>query len=333
MNCKKCGAPLNEGDVFCQNCGTKVEKTQNNIEHHNKQHVNNNGENNKQMNNGPMNNGSMHNNAPMNNGPMYNNAPINYAPMYNNAPMNNGPMYNNSTMNNESMYNIPSMNNGPMYNNQAMNNGNMYGNSNGYYQKPKSGGIGIFAIVGAILVLGIGILVYFLLKPGNESTTPVISQNNSYTVNLGGYTFRVPNEYVSEVDTDGLLLGDSGNTWMGSIQIVDSNYTDVKSKLDEVKANIEASGYIVNEASIKTIAGTEVLAYTVSYAGTVSVVGYAKLDSSHIIACIGANVNNTADYDVLSKTIAVGLTGKPASSRGITIGGNLDLANLFKPAQ
>ena len=326
MNCKKCGAPLNDGDVFCQNCGAKVEEMQNhNHEHHNaKQHMNENNE----RNNEPMNNnGQEFNNGSMNNGPMYNNQPMN------NGPMNNGPMYANQPMNNGPMYNNPPMNNGPMYNNQPMNNGPMYGNPNGYYQQPKTGGMGIFAVIGVILLIGIGVLVYFLLKPGSDVNPPVVSKNDSYTANFKGYTFRIPNDYISEVKAEVLAFGDKGNTWAGGVELISGTYGNAKTKMDEIRSNMQSMSYVVNDASIKTISNKEVIAFDVTYAGSRKIIAYAKLDSSHVFGFSAVSVNNTADYNVLGKVVAVGFTATPSSANSIAVDDGVNISALFEPAQ
>ena len=84
MNCKKCNAPLNDGDMFCKNCGTRVVIDE----------MNNREEQNVEPNNQPMNSQSMNYEQPMNN-----------------QPMNYGPMYNNPNNYNQQYYQPPKSNN------------------------------------------------------------------------------------------------------------------------------------------------------------------------------------------------------------------------------
>lgn len=97
MNCPMCGAPLNDGDQMCTNCGTRRSEM-----------------------------------GPAYNRPAQNSRTGGYGGNYGNTGYNNGGNYGNTGYNNGSNYGNTGYNNGSNYGNTGYNDGSNYGNTNSY---------------------------------------------------------------------------------------------------------------------------------------------------------------------------------------------------------
>lgn len=247
MNCKKCGAPILEGDQFCKGCGAAV----------NEQNAQNNIESNPNTFNNV--------NQPMNMG----------------QPMNN---YNNGTT-----YQ-------PSYPTQQKNNSTKY----------------ILIGIGAVILIGIVILIFILTgKKGtvtnpnedlNNGGTTVVNNTSTYKVNFSNFTFNIPNDYVYTTKNNMMLLSDSSGTWAAAVGVLDgASYSQLFINKNSIQKSLISNGYSSSAAVEKTLKGRSFITVETSKNNNNVLVAYSDAGMNMIFGVEIYTVNNDYDYNVLEK--------------------------------
>lgn len=233
MNCKKCGAPLSNEDVFCKNCGTPVN------------------DNSAVQNQNMMNNGKMYSNVTSNpvNVDMTNNMGANNV---NSVPNNQGVANNslngnisNQQMNYGNYMNTAMPNNMPNQNPVSTN-----GVVNDADKKKKT--MLIAGIAGAIVVVVLAVILTTnnIKNPnkdnnagnnsgnnngsevnngsgtnngGSTTVVPTPSSTSTYKVKYANFTFNIPDNMLYQVTDSELMLGDEDETWVAELVIIGSN--------------------------------------------------------------------------------------------------------------
>lgn len=341
MNCVKCGAPLMETDLFCKNCGEKVNKV-NNVNnnnnygnhHNNNQHVNSSNtlknevnENNNVINqNDQMNT----NNANVNNGPTFNNGPIG-STIYEGNPFNNAqpnnyqmPMYNyNNGYNNQPMYNQGNQNNGLKY---------------------------ALIAVGAIILIVIVVLlvvVFGLLgkddgngknnvgtNAGNNSggnNSGLVNNTSTYQVNFKNFVFNIPTEMVHKFEGDSLVLGDKEGTWLTYVEIGEATYNQMLAKKSQLPSLYRQQGYTASTVNERTLSGKEFMTMEVSKSSYNMLLGITKANNRYVFITSTANAYNEFDYNILSDISKIlGNATYNSSSNSINAFEKIETDILFK---
>lgn len=278
MNCKKCGAPILEGDQFCKGCGAAVneQNAQNNIES-NQNNFNN---VNQQMNMS----------QPMNN---YNNG-TSYQPSYQ-----------------------PSQNNSTKY---------------------------ILIGIGAVILIGLVILIFILTGKKETVTTPnenlnnggttVVNNTSTYKVNFSNFTFNIPNDYIYTTQDNVMLLTDSSGSWAVGITIIDGAYSKLLINKNSLQKNFEKDGYTSNAAVEKTIKGRAFITTEISKSGNNMLTAYSDAGMNMIFTLVIYTTNNNYDYDILEKVADILNDAKyNATSNSITTTETIDFNMVKELAQ
>lgn len=258
MNCKKCGAPILEGDQFCKGCGAAVneQNAQNNIE---------------------------------SNPNTFNNA---------NQPMNN---YNNGTTYQPS-YPTPQKNNSTKY---------------------------ILIGIGAVILIGIVILIFILTGKKETVTNPnenlnnggttVVNNTSTYKVNFSNFTFNIPNDYVYTTQNNMMLLSDNSGSWAVGITIIDGSYSQLFINKNSLQKTLKNGGYTSSAAVEKTIKGRSFITTEISKNGNNMLAAYSDASMNKIFTLVIYTVNNNYDYNVLEKVADILNNAKyNATSNSIT---------------
>lgn len=270
MNCKKCGSPLNENDLFCKSCGTAT----NEISVPNTNPVGN-----DMKYSSPTNNMSSPIGQPMNS--------------YMNNGMNNGNAWTNG-------YNAQ-----PIYNQMPQkNNGNakfiiigiiiavaifagiiivgMFSDDN----ETSSGGTSI----------------------NNGSPSQV--SDSTYSVKFKGFTFKIPTNLVYETESDSIVLSDEEGTWVSYIEVIEGSYSQILANKSRIQGIYQQMGYTSSTAVEKTIGGMSFITLELSISGTNALLGLAKANSMNIFGITTYNIDNEYDYKLLETVSSILKTAK-----------------------
>lgn len=231
------------------------------------------------------------------------------------TPVNNVSVQNNNESLNvqqESNYRQPNMQQSAVqqpswaggYNGQAINQASR--NSNTKFI--------IIGIIVAVVVVGaiIGGAVAFSVlgnkkinnsEPKESEVTLVNNDNNNknsnYTVKFKGFTFKIPTNFVYEVQTNALLLGDEEGTWASYVEIVEGSYNQLLSRKGQFQSTYQSMGYTSSAAVEKTIGGMPFITIEISKSGTNTLLGLTKANSMNLFGVTIYNIDNEYDYKLL----------------------------------
>lgn len=317
MNCKKCGAPLSNEDVFCKNCGTPVN------------------DNSAVQNQNMMNNGKMYSNVTSNpvNVDMTNNMGANNV---NSVPNNQGVANNslngnisNQQMNYGNYMNTAMPNNMPNQNPVSTN-----GVVNDADKKKKT--IMIAGIAGAIVVVVLAVILTAnnIKNPnkdnnagnnsgnnngsevnngsgnnngsgsnngGSNTVAPTPSNTSAYKVKYEDFTFNIPDNMLYEVASYALKIGNEEQTWVAELAMYERNFENLKGTINQIQGKLQNSGMQASAAELKKIGNSEFITVEAVESGSNFLVAYGKLNSMYVVTIMIYNEDNTYDYDALNK--------------------------------
>lgn len=317
MNCKKCGAPLSNEDVFCKNCGTPVN------------------DNSAVQNQNMMNNGKMYSNVTSNpvNTDMVNNMGANNV---NSVPNNQGVANNslngnisNQQMNYGNYMNTAMPNNMPNQNPVSTN-----GVVNDADKKKKT--MLIAGVVGAIVVVVLAVILTTnnIKNPnkdnnagnnsgnnngsevnngsgnnngsgsnnsGSNTVAPTPSNTSAYKVKYEDFTFNIPDNMLYEVESYALKIGNEEQTWVAELAMYERNFENLKGTINQIQGKLQNSGMEASAAELKKIGNSEFITVETAESGSNFLVAYGKLNSMYVVTIMIYNEDNTYDYDALNK--------------------------------
>ena len=342
MNCQKCGSPLVPGDKFCKTCGSAIDA----MPEQNAMMGQNNGQMNQMAN--PMPVEQPMNNQPAGNHPlMMNQADLNVNAMSNNfnqmnndvngaqapqetstffggalnneqpAPMNMG--MSDNMMNNQipQPMNIP--NAMPSLHQMPTNNGQMGA------MTPKGNNTGKFVAIAVVVVAIIaGILVFGNMNLGGKEVGKggeTEKEVPTYTVNVNGFSFKVPQTYIYEISNGYLMFTDESDEWIIRISVQKASFETLKTNKEQLKVAAEKRGYIATNPVVKKINGVELIEFNFEASSLKYNAAYAKLNSMYIATIEGFNQENTYDEEILKRATAI---VKTAEYTGETV--NMEIA-------
>lgn len=346
MNCKKCGAPLSNEDVFCKNCGTPVN------------------DNSAVQNQNMMNNGKMYSNVTSNpvNVDMTNNMGANNV---NSVPNSQGVANNslngnisNQQMNYGNYMNTAMPNNMPNQNPVSTN-----GVVNDADKKKKTMLIAGFA--GAIVVVVLAVILTTnniknsdknnnagnnsgnnngsevnngsgTNNGGSNTVVPTPSSTSTYKVKYANFTFNIPDNMVYQVTDSELMLGDEDETWVAELVISDGSFNKLKSNMGQLQGLFNQNGFDAKPAELKNIGTSEFITLEMLNGGINYLSAYTKMNSMKLAWIVYHNAENTVDYDALTKINDI-ITTATYSEQSTNITGsskiNLDNGTIFNLAQ
>ena len=262
-HCVKCGANLEEQDKFCPNCGTPVQRGNNNE--------------------GGMQTNTYHYERPTNQ-PKTNYGSQNHGQSYQNTNQSGGigkvvviillimaviasigfviyAITSTSGKNNDSNMKEKS-NNSSISSSNSNNNGSSTSSTN------------------------------------SGNMTPVTNQQtSSYKVNYGGFKLYIPDDLIYEMDytNKAINIGDASSTWVSQLAIQQVPFKNFKQNKSQIKAvldellNNEAK---VSSATIETIEGVEFIIAEVNAGGMNVCIGLAELNSMYSACMVIMNEEN-----------------------------------------
>lgn len=346
MNCKKCGAPLSNEDVFCKNCGTPVN------------------DNSAVQNQNMMNNGKMYSNVTSNpvNVDMTNNMGANNVNSVSNSQgvANNSLNGNisNQQMNYGNYMNTAMPNNMPNQNPVSTN-----GVVNDADKKKKT--ILIAGIAGAIVVVVLAVILTTnniknsdknnnagnnsgnnngsevnngsgTNNGGSNTVVPTPSSTSTYKVKYANFTFNIPDNMVYQVTDSELMLGDEDETWVAELVISDGSFNKLKSNMGQLQGLFNQNGFDAKPAELKNIGTSEFITLEMLNGGINYLSAYTKINSMKLAWIVYHNAENTVDYDALTKINDI-ITTATYSEQSTNITGsskiNLDNGTIFNLAQ
>lgn len=346
MNCKKCGAPLSNEDVFCKNCGTPVN------------------DNSAVQNQNMMNNGKMYSNVTSNpvNVDMTNNMGANNV---NSVPNNQGVANNslngnisNQQMNYGNYMNTAMPNNMPNQNPVSTN-----GVVNDADKKKKT--MLIAGIAGAIVVVVLAVILTTnniknsdknnnagnnsgnnngsevnngsgTNNGGSNTVVPTPNSTSTYKVKYANFTFNIPDNMLYQVTDSELMLGDEDETWVAELVISDGSFNKLKSNMGQLQGLFNQNGFDAKPAELKNIGTSEFITLEMLNGGINYLSAYTKMNSMKLAWIVYHNAENTVDYDALTKINDIIATAT-YSEQSTNITGsskiNLDNGTIFNLAQ
>ena len=315
MNCKKCGYPLTQDDIFCRNCGELVNTQNEQIT------IPKPANNDVDLMASPVPNFVSTNNSIPN--PMQqttNNETLNnIETLTDSAPLNNFG-YNMESTNNIAPTNIPNsrgqVNNASNYPNNNLNN-----TQNGYYstpnyqqQKPnKSNNTSTYVIIAvAIAIIAVGAIFGTRLlsnKNNNNSNnnnssggSEVINkQQSTYTVKFKGFTFKIPTNLIYQNNETALVVGDEASTWQTAIEVVSGSYSQLATNKSNLIPAYQQIGFSANNVNQKTYGGLDFITIELSKGGTNALLAFTKANSMNIFGATTYNLNNNFDYNKITE--------------------------------
>ena len=349
MNCQKCGSPLVPGDKFCKTCGSAIEA----MPEQNLMMGQNNGQMNQMAN--PMPEQQPMNNQPAGNHPlMMNQADLNVNAMSNNFNQMNSdlngtqnqsetPSFFGGTLNNEQPVQMTPMMNDNMMNNQipqqvsvpnampTMNQMPMNGAMGA--MTPKSNNTGKFIAIAVVVIAVIaGILVFGNFNFGGKEVGKGGEEEKeipTYTVNVNGFSFKVPQTYIYEISNGYLMFTDESDEWIIRISVQKASFETLKTNKEQLKVAAEKRGYIATNPVVKKINGVELIEFNFEASSLKYNAAYAKLNSMYIATIEGFNQENTYDESILKRATAIvktaEYTGETANMEIAIPNGALDL--------
>lgn len=352
MNCKKCGAPLSNEDVFCKNCGTPVN------------------DNSAVQNQNMMNNGKMYSNVTSNpvNTDMVNNMGANNV---NSVPNSQGVANNslngnisNQQMNYGNYMNTAMPNNMPNQNPVSTN-----GVVNDADKKKKT--MLIAGVAGAIVVVVLAVILTTnniknsnkdnnagnnsgnnngsevnngsgnnngsgSNNGGSNTVAPTPSSTSTYKVKYANFTFNIPDNMLYQVTDSELMLGDEDETWVAELVISDGSFNKLKSNMGQLQGLFNQNGFDAKPAELKNIGTSEFITLEMLNGGINYLSAYTKMNSMKLAWIVYHNAENTVDYDALTKINDI-ITTATYSEQSTNITGsskiNLDNGTIFNLAQ
>lgn len=346
MNCKKCGAPLSNEDVFCKNCGTPVN------------------DNSAVQNQNMMNNGKMYSNVTSNpvNVDMANNMGANNV---NSVPNSQGVANNslngnisNQQMNYGNYMNTAMPNNMPNQNPVSTN-----GVVNDADKKKKT--MLIAGVAGAIVVVVLAVILTTnniknsdknnnagnnsgnnngsevnngsgTNNGGSNTVVPTPSSTSTYKVKYANFTFNIPDNMLYQVTDSELMLGDEDETWVAELVISDGSFNKLKSNMGQLQGLFNQNGFDAKPAELKNIGISEFITLEMLNGGINYLSAYTKMNSMKLAWIVYHNAENTVDYDALTKINDIITTATYSEqSTNITDSSkiNLDNGTIFNLAQ
>lgn len=329
MNCKKCGAPLSNEDVFCKNCGTPVN------------------DNSAVQNQNMMNNGNNVTSNPVNADMANNMGASNVNPVPDNQGMVNNSLngnISNQQMNYGNSMNTAMPNNMPNQNMNYVNNGfNTMPNQN---QVSTNGVVNdadkkkktmmIAGIAGAIVVVVLAVILTTnniknsnkdnnagnnsgnnngsevnngsgnnngsgSNNGGSNTVAPTPSNTSAYKVKYEDFTFNIPDNMLYEVESYALKIGNEEQTWVAELAMYERNFENLKGTINQIQGKLQSSGMEASAAELKKIGNSEFITVEATESGSNYLVAYGKLNSMYVVTIMIYNEDNTYDYDALNK--------------------------------
>lgn len=168
-------------------------------------------------------------------------------------------------------------------------------------------------IIAGVAVVAVILVVVFLFAGNNSSLNgDEVGQTGdeevevaTYTVQLSGFSFKVPQTYIYEVSNGYLMMTDESDSWIVRISVQKASYETLKTNMDQLKPTAEKKGYTAEAAEIVTMNGLEMIKFNFEASGMKYNGAYAKINSMYLATIEGFNEDNTYDESLLKKASSI----------------------------
>lgn len=168
-------------------------------------------------------------------------------------------------------------------------------------------------IVVAIIFLVIGVLIGKALFSKNYCSTNTganrsvvsnkkvkyVSDGKNNTTNIGGYTYKIPEQYTYDKSNGGLLVYGEDDLFKIYIKTEDALYSDLTGAKNSIRASMLENQ--VNVSSVKELKANEVgfLVFETTTKLVNRMIAFAEAGQDQIYYLEIVDANNSYDYDVL----------------------------------
>lgn len=168
-------------------------------------------------------------------------------------------------------------------------------------------------IVVAIIFLVIGVLIGKALFSKNYCSTNTganrsvvsnkkvkyVSDGKNNTTNIGGYTYKIPEQYTYDKSNGGLLVYGEDDLFKIYIKTEDALYSDLTGAKNSIRASMQENQ--VNVSSVKELKANEVgfLVFETTTKLVNRMIAFAEAGQDQIYYLEIVDANNSYDYDVL----------------------------------
>lgn len=175
--------------------------------------------------------------------------------------------------------------------------------------------VGAFAI---LLPIGMNIM-----KNGNIgiSNTNINSQEEScQDVSFQGYTFTISQSLQAIVEEDTLYIyGLQNGTGYASLEIENSNYSELKGEIEYLRFYMQRQGYRVGNAEERVYAQVEFLLIPIEEGNQSILLAYSPLDEQNTLLIVVSNYDGTVDESLLSELAPIIASAQEKNSNTVTI--------------
>ncbi len=165
----------------------------------------------------------------------------------------------------------------------------------------------IIAIIIIIFLLIVSIFFGYQYIKNKKSEAEIEktngAQQNLYRINFEGYQLDIPQDYIYYVSGDKLYVSDSQNTWYAAIQIVEKSYEEINT--NKAIERFRKLGYHIALAEEKNISNRKYYAVELQSGTKYALVAYSKADANHLFAFTAYNPNFAIDYAILENISSI----------------------------
>ena len=187
-----------------------------------------------------------------------------------------------------------------------------------FSKKDKKNNTILFIIIGALLLVGIGVGAYFLFfkekpttpradyeKPNSGEVLPPSGENDTQpidnTLDFQGFRFTKLSDYKYAADGENLVI--NNNYLSVQLSVLDASYDQIRANYLEFGEGLQSGlGLPLNNARIDTYNGRELILYEIDYSGSYLLCVIAQAESSpYSFVMVVANSNLTINFDDLNE--------------------------------
>ena len=129
------------------------------------------------------------------------------------------------------------------------------------------------------------------------------SKQSTYTLRFNGFSMQVPDDWITEDHDTYMMLGDASGEWVALLEINEGAFSKLKANRSQLKLLCEEGGFTCNNIQLKTIGGEEFVTLEMVASGQTSLMAFAEVNARYYLALQIATIDNEADYDLLETMV------------------------------
>lgn len=162
----------------------------------------------------------------------------------------------------------------------------------------------------------------------NTNSNSNVAHNSTFSINHGGYTFKIPLQYKTQVQGENLVITDDVN-WAVAVQPLAAPYESLVAQKETLKQNLISSGYTNVTDSEETVNGKSYFVIKGTSNGQNGIIGFVKADAASVFLYELITSDNTYGTKYLSVLDNIFSTAVADNNGfGIDVSGK-DLKSIF----